>query len=187
MTTSNIVKEILADAEKEAKEIALKAEKEEKEIIKQYAEKIKKMENDFLQEKQKKEAVMNNKTKSLAESEKNNAILKKKREILKKAFEKAKEDFSNLSKQEIEKLLTASITNIQEKEGIIYANEDCFSIMEKIIKKEGKNFKMKKNKDFPGGFLFVNDKVEMDFSFDAIIDKKVKLKMELQIASILFD
>lgn len=187
MALSDIVQKILDDANLKAKQISSKSEALMKEINIENESKIEKMIEEKEVEVQKKEKAMISKTNNLILGERRNLLLKKKREILADVFEKAKKVLSQTSDKDLEEIITGAFSTISEEEGIIYPAKGSKSLIENVMKKAGKSYKIGNEKDFLGGFIFVSNDSEIDLTFEAIIDKIIKPKLELDIAQLLFN
>ncbi len=187
MALADIVQKILEDAQSDAKQLVHNAEAEAQKIKKDAEDQATKISEKSQEEIEQKSQEMERKTKTLAESERKNLFLNKKRALLEKAFNEAKKELSKMPEKDLVEAFVAFLTTIDEKDGTIYPAKGQKGIIEKALKTASKNYKTGEEKDFAGGFLFVGKSSEIDFSFDSIVDKNVRPKVELKIAKILFE
>lgn len=125
-------------------------------------------------------ALIKSATESAVVLDRKNKILFSKTELINTAFEKAREYFNSLEKEDYleiaEKLI---VSNAMFGEGMIFANEKCFSfISEDFIKKvcdllpKGKRVKLFEKPDLSlsDGFIIKYDNIEINCEFDTVID-----------------
>lgn len=118
-----------------------------------------------------------------AEANKRNALLRKKKEILDRVYAKAAMELAKLDDKEIEPLLRACIKHIKSK-GVIHPSAKHADLLKKICPSE--QFRLEKSTDAKGGFLFVSDTEEQDFTFEHIMEEMVRPNHELITAKSLF-
>lgn len=134
-------------------------------------------------QKQQKMQVLEAKASTHAVTHKRNALLGKKKELLDRTYEKAIDALVKLDEKDTEALLRACIKQIKAK-GVIHPSAKHEAMLKKICPSE--QFKIEKATDAKGGFLFVSDKEEHDFTYEQIIEQMVRPSTELAVSSILF-
>jgi vacuolar-type H+-ATPase subunit E/Vma4 len=118
-----------------------------------------------------------------ANAQKRNAVLAKKKEILDTVFTKAALALSELSDKDIEPLLRVCIKDIKAK-GVIHPGAKHADLLKKICPSE--QFRIEKPTKAKGGFLFVSEKEEQDFTFEHLMEHVVRPSHELDISKSLF-
>ncbi len=118
-----------------------------------------------------------------AQAQKRNAVLTKKKEVLDVVFIKAAKELSALSDKEIEPLLRACIKGIKAK-GIIHPSAKHAELLKKICPSE--QFRIEKPTNANGGFLFVSEKEEQDFTFEHLMEHVIRPSQELTTSQSLF-
>lgn len=118
-----------------------------------------------------------------AHAQQRNAVLSKKKEILDSVFANAAAELAKLSDKEIEPLLRKCLKSIKAK-GVIHPSAKHADLLKKICPSE--QFRIDKPTDAKGGFLFISDKEEQDFTFEHLMEKTVRPDRELEISKMLF-
>lgn len=118
-----------------------------------------------------------------AHAYKRNALLSKKKEILDRVFTKATVQLSQIDENEAEALLRACVRRIQSK-GAIRPSEKHAALLQKICPSE--QFRLEKTISAQGGFLFVSEKEEQDFTFEYLMENIIRPRSELPVAKSLF-
>lgn len=118
-----------------------------------------------------------------AESNRRNAVLRKKHELLDRVFADAVEALSGLSDKETEALLGHCLKTIKNK-GTIMPSKKHEALLKKIAKDD--HFEFGKHIDASGGFIFESDKTDRDFTFENIVREMLRPKTELSAAISLF-
>lgn len=133
--------------------------------------------------KQQKMEQLRTKTAVHADTHKRNALLLAKKDILDRVYAKAIDELNALSNAETETLLRTCLKRIATK-GVIYPSSRHADLLKKICPSE--QFRMEKPTDAKGGFLFVSDTQEQDFTFEYIVEQMIRPEHELATAKILF-
>ncbi|MDP6561349.1 MAG: hypothetical protein QF793_00310 [Candidatus Peribacteraceae bacterium] len=133
--------------------------------------------------KQKKIDQLTAKAHTHAQAQKRNAVLSKKKELLDAAFAKAAAELAKIDDKEIEPLLRHCIKSIKAK-GVIRPSAKHAKLLKKICPSE--QFRIEKPTDAAGGFLFVSEKEEQDFTFEHLMEHVVRPAHELSISKTLF-
>ena len=176
-------------------EIEKIGDKKIKDLEKQLEERLKKIDEEYAEEKstalsesQKRadSAVerVETRTEMLANTEKRKHILAKKREIVESVFTDALDNLVKSSNYK--KYLEESLKKAKKevKEGEIIPAKGKKEVTEEIIK--GTDYKIVSEGDFKGGFVLRSGKIEYDFTFDSVIEKCLRDELETKIAHILF-
>lgn len=188
MALSDITQKILEDAKSEAESIVLDAKNEAEEIKAQAQNTIEENNKRIEEEASKKELIMERKTKTLIETERKSIILDEKRRVLDKVFADAVGKMASMPKEKAEEIMLGFFTKIQDDEGIVYPAKNQAAVVSSAMKKANKSFTMgEERQDVQGGFVFIGKTTEADFSFDSIVAKEIKPKLELEIAKFLFE
>ncbi len=126
---------------------------------------------------------LKSKAENLSLSHKRNAVLAKKKELLDRTYQAAIDELASLDDKELESLLRACLKNIKAK-GSIHPSKKHEKLLKKICPSE--QFKMKEATDAKGGFLFVSEKEEQDFTFEHLIEHVLRPETELDTSTLLF-
>ena len=186
MALSDIVAKILAQAKLEAEQVERDLKAEAAAIFTENEKKIAAMKEQLATKTADKVKQMKMKTKVLIDSEKQNAILNKKRDILQDLFRRSREEFCAMSPSEMQEILTAAFAKIPESSGTVLPAAGATAVVKSAMKNAGQNFSLGDEGDFEGGFIFMGEKVEIDFSFAAVFEKEVRPKLELEISQMIF-
>jgi vacuolar-type H+-ATPase subunit E/Vma4 len=138
---------------------------------------------EIAQQKEQKKLQLKAKTQAHAESASRNAALTKKQELLDRLYQKVSDSLSNLPEDKVEELLRICLKQIPQK-GVIHASKKHAALLKKLAPSE--QFKMGDNANSSGGFLFVSDKKEYDFTFEHLIESMLRPHTELDISNELF-
>lgn len=128
-----------------------------------------------------------NKMTTVAKMEAKNKLLKEKRELLDAIFDETLKKLVSSSgyKRLITGLLKASKL---EGEGItVVPAKGKESETKAAVEASGKSYKVsEKSADVKGGFILKSDKIEIDNSFESILNKQLRDDLELEVAKTLF-
>ena len=183
MALQDILAAITADADRKiekaraAHQQSLTAMREESERT------IAKRKQEIAVQKQQKLNQLTAKAQTHAASFQRNAILTKKKEILDETYTSAIEEFCKINDTDAEALLRACLKQIKGK-GEIHPSATHEKLLKKICPSE--QFTMKPATDAKGGFLFISDETEQDFTFESLVQDIVRPRTELHIANTLF-
>ena len=168
------------------------------EINEEYDKKMKKLDKELEDMKQEAKAATNNqvetnskkimnKMTTVAKMEAKNKLLQEKRELIDEIFKSAlnklteSEDYKKLVK---ELLVHSKIEGDDIKVIPAKGKEDE---TKEALEDSGKDYEMAdESADIRGGFILVSEKVEVDNSFESILNKQLKDEIELEIAKTLF-
>lgn len=183
MALQDILAAITAEADKHIEE----ARKEHQHALTQLREEsernLAKKKQEIAVSKQQKMKQMEAKARTHAHAQKRNAVLAQKKEVLDSVFAKAAKGLSAVSDKDIEPLLRACIKTIKAK-GVIHPSEKHADLLKKICPSE--QFRIEKPTKALGGFLFVSEKQELDFTFEHMMEHVIRPKQELATSQTLF-
>ncbi|OIP81716.1 hypothetical protein COW94_01450 [Candidatus Peregrinibacteria bacterium CG22_combo_CG10-13_8_21_14_all_44_10] len=184
MPLQDLIKEIEKIGDKKLKDLEKKFAEDLQAMEKQY--KAKREEAVKVIEKKAEEATGRVKARAemLANTERRKNILSKKREILDSVFV---DTLSRLAKSpDYKKYLEALIkqATTYSEEGEIIPAKGKKAVTEDVISKT--EYKIAEEGQFHGGFILKTGKVEYDFTFDSVIEKKLRDELETKVANILF-
>ncbi len=123
------------------------------------------------------------KAESHAHAQKRNTILRKKKELIDMTYREAVRAMANLPEKEVEALLRACIKLIKGK-GSIHPSGKHEKLLKKICPSE--QFHLEKPTKAEGGFLFVSEKTERDFTFEHLVEHALRPQTELELSRLLF-
>lgn len=130
-----------------------------------------------------KEQLMRAKAETHVALQRRNEILHKKRELLDRCYDDVKAALAKQKPAVIEKLLTHFLHNIKDKGDILPAKAHK-DVLAKIA--DGKKFTIGKPIDAIGGFVFVSDAQEFDYTFENLIDNDLRPRTEVDVSHALF-
>jgi vacuolar-type H+-ATPase subunit E/Vma4 len=133
--------------------------------------------------KQQKMNMLTAKAHTHGEAQKRNAVLSKKKELLDDVFAKAVKELGKLDDKEVEPLLRHCIKSIKAK-GVIHPSAKHADLLQKICPSE--QFRLEKPTNAAGGFLFVSESQEQDFTFEHLMEHAVRPSHELTVSKTLF-
>lgn len=116
-------------------------------------------------------------------AQKRNMVLSKKKELLDRVYADAVTKLAGVSEKDIEPLLRACVKKISSK-GTIHPSAKHADLLKKICPSE--QFRMEKPTHAKGGFLFVSEKEEQDFTFENLVEHVLRPKTELDVSHTLF-
>jgi len=134
-------------------------------------------------QKEQKKTHLKAKAQAHAESAKRNTVLLKKQELLDRLYAKVTAELSALPENKVEELLRTCLKQISQK-GIIYPSKKHAAALKKLAPSE--QFTMGKESDASGGFLFVSDKQEYDFTFEHLVEEILRPETDLAISHEIF-
>jgi vacuolar-type H+-ATPase subunit E/Vma4 len=128
-----------------------------------------------------------NKMSTVAKMEAKNKLLKEKRELLDVIFETALEKLA--SSGDYQKMLTGLLKHSElSGEGItVVPAKGKESDTKAAVENSGKNYRIaERSAAIKGGFILKSDKIEIDNSFESILNKQLRDDLELEVAKTLF-
>jgi vacuolar-type H+-ATPase subunit E/Vma4 len=137
---------------------------------------------DLALQKEKKKAQLHAKAEAHADAVLRNALLSKKRELLDQLYSKALTELSSLPDEKVEPLLATFLQKISAK-GSIIPSDNHLKLLKKLVKD---GLQVEKPVKGAGGFLFVSNLQEQDFTFEHIVQEWLRPKTELNVSKKLF-
>lgn len=167
-------------------------------LQKEYDEKVKELDADFDAKSKKANEEMDeqvaansakilNKMTTHAKMEAKNKLLKAKRELLTEIFDAALTKLVSADnyKEMITNLLKHSKLNEEDVEVVSAKGKE--EETRSALSASGANYRMsEKTADIKGGFILKSEKIEIDNSFESILNKQLKEDLELEIARSIF-
>lgn len=168
------------------------------ELNEEFDKKMKKLDKEFDERKEKAKTATNNqvdtnskkimnKMTTVAKMEAKNKLLNEKRRVLNEIFDQALEKLTESGnyKSLLENLLKQS--EIEGGDVKVIPAKGKEKATEEALKSSGKSYEMSdKSADIKAGFILVSGKIEVDNSFESILNKQLKDELELDIAKTLF-
>ena len=183
MALQDILAAITAQADKKIEQARAALQKESGTLRQESEQRIAKRKQEIAVQKQQKLDQMKAKAQTHAAAVKRNAILSKKKELLDRLYGKVAADLAELSEKELEPLLRKCVKGIKAK-GEIHPAKKHAALLKKICPSE--QFRMKDPTDAKGGFLFVSEKEEQDFTFEHLVEEVLRPKTEIETSHTLF-
>lgn len=194
----NIKERILEDASKERQSILKEAEKEAENILEKYRKRAKEVRKKILSEAEKEAEDEKRRILSMAQLEQRKVILKAKQNIIDEVFKKAEKRLQEIPEKEymniLHKMLLESV--ISGTEEMIVNKRDKGLITQEFIDKVNQelvnlgkkgNIKLSsENGDMIGGFILRSEDIEINATFDSLINLE-REELETEIAKILFE
>ena len=183
MAIQDILATIAAEADKKIKQFRETHQSELSSMRQESEQRTAKKKQEIAVSKEQKMGQLKGKAQSHADAHTRNALLSKKKDLLDSIYSDAVVELSKLSDKEIEPLLQACVKLIKTK-GEIHPSEKHEKLLKKIC--SGDKFSMQKPTKAKGGFLFVSEKEERDFTFEHIVSQMLRPKTELEVSHNLF-
>ncbi len=196
MALKNITNRIVKDAEKDANQIIKEVEQKAELIKKEKNELAKKEAQVLLEKNEKKAKEIHQRIIANAKLEARKIALGQKRDVIKKVFEEAKEKLYSINQENyIEMMMKLIEENASGNEELILSSQDKKTLGIQLIDRTKHSLESKgkriditlsdKTRDIGKGFILYKDGIELDFSFDNLIES-AKNDLELNIIKELF-
>jgi|AP45_3_1055517.scaffolds.fasta_scaffold55074_2 vacuolar-type H+-ATPase subunit E/Vma4 len=183
MALQDILAAITAEADKYITDARTEHQRSVTQLREESERNLAKKKQEIAVSKQQKMDQLTTKAQTHANAQKRNAVLSTKKEMLDTVFAKAAQKLSEVSDKDIEPLLRVCIKGIKAK-GIIHPSTKHADLLKKICPSE--QFRIEKPTHAKGGFLFVSEKEEQDFTFEHLMEHVVRPSHELSISKTLF-
>jgi vacuolar-type H+-ATPase subunit E/Vma4 len=134
------------------------------------------------EQKKRKMAQLRERAESHARMTARHELLQKKQELLNDAYAQVIEALAKLPKDEMETFLKSCLKAI-DTEGVIHPAKGSEAMIKKLA---GDSFKIGESIDAKGGFRFVSDKQERDYTFEFLVHEALRPSSEVEIAHKLF-
>lgn len=183
MALQDILHAISAEADKRISDMQTAHQRDLTRMREESERNLARKKQEFSVQKLQKMEQLKNKTLTHASTQRRNAVLLKKRAILDTVYESLAKKMTGMSDEEVEPLLRACIKSIRHK-GVIHPSAKHEKLLKKICPAE--QFDIKGATKASGGFLFVSEKEERDFTFDSLVQTALRPQTELEISHSLF-
>lgn len=183
--------DILEKIEKQAKDRVAELEKE-------FGVKKEALENEFRAKQKEFEAEMSDsvekngkkvleKAEILAETERKNALLRAKREVLGEVIEDSVKELSRADNYEEIMVKMLKLCVLEGDNVAVFPVRGREEETKNAIKKAGKKYFMAdKSLDVSGGFVIKTDKIEIDNSFETVVNDQLREDLEIKLNKLLF-
>lgn len=187
MALKNIIQKIKQEGEVEIKKIERETEEEIKKLEKIYQDKFDMKKKQILEQKRKEIQQAGDQIIFQEKLKNNTIILDKKRKIIDRVYQEVLNKLSKLSNKEYIGLISKLISHLpQIEKGEIIPSKNKKAQTEEALQKSKRDFNLaQESADIKGGFIFVSDKINIDNSFEELINK-IKSETEAEVAKILF-
>ena len=195
---AKIKEKILEEAREEKEKIIAKANAEAQDIVKQHEQKAKDLLDDILDKAGKTADEKKRRIISMAQLENRKTLLQAKQQIIDEVFKKAEASLQNMPDKKYLNLISNMLIKsvITGNEEVIICKNDKNRITPKFIQKVndslrgmGKKGNIRLAKTFGnmiGGFILKSEDLEINNTFDSLIDIE-REELETEIAKILFE
>lgn len=183
MALQDILAAITAQADKRITDARTEHQRALTQLREESERRLAKKKQELAVSKQERMKQLENKAHTHALTQKRNLVLSKKKDLLDRTYEEVVTTLCAMNDKDIEPLLRACIQQIKNK-GVIYPSAKHADLLKKICPSE--QFKMEKPTDAKGGFLFVSDKEEQDFTFEHLVEHVLRPHTELQVSQTIF-
>jgi len=187
MALSDILNKITEETDKKLKKLEQEFNEKKDRLKKQNEESQKKLDESLHKKIEESSAKIIEKAENLAEMESKNLLLKAKREILEESLGRAIEALAQSEKytEIITEMLKKS--DIEGDNIVVVPAKGKESETKDAIKNSGKPyFLSEKSTDIKGGIIIKTSNIEIDNSFETIIKEELRETLEMSINKILF-
>ena len=188
MALSDIIEKIKSEASVQANEHKAEFKKMKKEMEAENIRHLTQMEKDSNELTEKDIAKIKEKAEMEAEMESKNNLLNAKRQVIDAVLKKAVVTLATTDKYE--EILTQMLRNIDMESAQIIPAKGKEDSTRRAIERSGKNFTLVPDegvgKDFAGGFILKTDKIEIDNSFETIVNQELRSQLEIELNKLLF-
>lgn len=195
---AKIKERILEEAKEEKQNIIENAKAQAQDIKKQYEQKAKEILNDILDKASKTAEEKKRRIHSMAQLENRKQFLQAKQQIIDEVFDRAKASLQNMPAEKYKNLIESMLLNsaLSGNEELIISEHDKNRITPEFVQKindklrgMGKEGNIRISKTFGnmiGGFILKSQNLEINSTFDSLIDME-REELETEIAKILFE
>jgi len=183
MALNDILAAIVAQADQQIEDARQRHKKHLSELREKNERAIAKKKQEIAVQKEQKKQQLQAKAETHVSMLKRNALLLKKQQLLNETYAMVVEKLSSLSSAEAESLLRACVKQIKAK-GVLHPAKGQEDVLKKIAPSEqftiGDSIKAK------GGFLFVSEKEEQNFTYEHLVSHLLRPHTEVDTAHELF-
>lgn len=187
MALTDILEKISEELAENLKQLEKSFNEKEKKLEEEYEKKQKDLDKALHEKVQEKSAKILEKTENLATQEGKNELLKEKRKLMDTFIEKAIDEISKSDKYEsiITKMLKQS--DIKGEGAVVVPAKGKEEETKRAIKESGKDYFLSdKSENMKGGVIIKTDKIEIDNSFETIINSQLREDLEISLNKLLF-
>ena len=183
MALQDILKAIIAEADQQIESERKVHQKHLSTLKEQSEQRTAKRKQEIAVQKESRKDQMRAKSEAHAQMIERNAELKKKQELLDDLFGKVVTELGKMSDNEVEEFLNKCVKSIHAH-GEILPSKAHADLLKRIAPSE--KFKIGEPISASGGFIFISNKEEQDFTFEHLVSSYLKPKMEVEIANEIF-
>lgn len=183
MPLKDIIAAIIAEADARIEQARAAHQKELTLLREQSEKRLSTRKQEIAASKEQKKVQLKAKAQAHADAQRRNAALRKKQELLDRLYSKVATDMGSLPADTVEDLLRKSLKTITEK-GTIHPSAKHVDLLKKIAPSE--QFTIGETIESTGGFRFVSQKQERDFTFEHLVQEVVRPATELEVSQKLF-
>ena len=187
MSIKDLIQQIEKEADSEITKLNEELEKAVYKIQKEYDEKRKRKTEELSKRTDENIAKIKQRADTFANMEIRNHLLTEKRALLQEVFEKI---VATLSESDsYVKILVAllKIAKKEFKEGTVVPAKGKEDLTKKALHEANADFKLSSRAaDITGGFIFKSGDIEIDFSFESILEKELWGDLEIKLSQLLF-
>jgi len=171
MALEDIKKAILDEANKSVSAHQILGREKISEIKKEWDEKKAEKINKLIESAKRKMEKRIQQSQFVIQIEKQSEILKKKQEIISKVYKIALEKLSKLSDSEYVKMMEKLINDLPDSPGFLVSAENKNSLLKKALENSRKKHQISKDSiKSLGGFIYQTEKIEINQSFEVLIE-----------------
>ncbi len=185
MALSDIIAKIQSEAEVKAAELKSEHEDKMKDLQADNVQLLKTMEEENIAATEEIGGKMKLKAEMEAEMEAKNALLTAKRELIDETLEQSVSALA--SAERYEDLLAEMMKKADFESGEVIPAKGKEDATKNAIQKAGRNFTLASDSaNIKGGFILKADKVEVDNSFETVINQQLRQNLEIELNKTLF-
>ena len=183
MALQDIIAAITQQADLQIENARKKHQKRLTELREECERSIAKKKQEIAIQKEQRKEQLEAKAKTHAAMLKRNASLRKKQEMLDETYDLVVQELAKLDQQKTESLLRLCIKQVNTK-GTIHPAHNHVELLKKIAPSD--QFTIGETIESQGGFRFVSEKEEQDFTYEHLISHVLRPNTEVQTARDLF-
>lgn len=183
MALQDILTAIVAQSDRQIEDARSRHKKHLSELREKSERVIAKMKQEIAVQKEQKKQQLHAKAETHVAMLKRNSLLQKKQQLLDETYAMVVEKLEKLSASETENLLRACVKQIKGK-GTLHPAKGQEAVLKKISPSE--QFTMGESMTAKGGFLFVSEKEEQDFTYEHLVSHLLRPQTEVVTAHELF-
>lgn len=175
MAFSDIKKAILEDAKKVAEEHKEEGRKEADRVARQWRDKAEEKKREIIAAAKRKAEQKVLQEQFKVQNETQSRVLEKKQEAVDRVYEAALDKLASLDDSQYVDLMEGLMRGLPEEDGELVSAKGKEELLKKALDKSGKGYRLSQEKtDSRGGFIFRSERMEIDQSFEALIEASKK-------------